>query len=222
MPDVSNIPDQAALKRLGASVRQRLAANPSAYAVETDRAELFAIGDFLTQAECARFIDLTDACARPSALHDMEYAKTFRTSSSGDFDPADPLVKAVSRRMDDLLGIDPAFGETVQGQRYQPGQEFKPHNDWFHPDQPYWPLERDRGGQRSWTAMAFLNEVEEGGETDFPVLGLSIAPKPGALLVWNNAAPDGTPNEATLHAGTPVTRGVKYVLTKWYRTRRWT
>ena len=53
-------------------------------------------------------------------------------------------------------------------------------------------------------------------------IGASIEPKPGVLLVWNNALPDGTPNEATLHAGTPVISGEKYVLTKWYRTRKWT
>jgi prolyl 4-hydroxylase len=38
--------------------------------------------------------------------------------------------------------------------------------------------------------------------------------------VWNNATVEGVPNEYTLHAGTPVIRGQKYVLTKWYRTRK--
>ncbi len=70
--------------------------------------------------------------------------------------------------------------------------------------------------------MAFLNSVAEGGHTDFSEIGASIEPKPGVLLIWNNARPDGTPNEATLHAGTPVIKGEKYILTKWYRTRKWT
>lgn len=69
--------------------------------------------------------------------------------------------------------------------------------------------------------MAFLNPVEAGGATHFTEVGITIEPKPGVLLVWNNALPDGTPNENTLHAGTPVERGVKYVITRWYRTRRW-
>ena len=68
--------------------------------------------------------------------------------------------------------------------------------------------------------MAFLNEVKEGGHTHFVEVEASIEPKPGVLLVWNNALPDGTPNEDTLHAGTPVIKGSKYVLTKWYRTRK--
>ena len=34
-------------------------------------------------------------------------------------------------------------------------------------------------------------------------------------------APEGEPNLMTMHAGTPVVRGTKYVITKWYRTRPW-
>lgn len=212
-------PDRQALKRQGDSVRARLEADPDIYRVPTDKAELFAAGDFFSPAECARLVAMIDDVARPSKLHDAAYVAKFRTSYSGDFDAWDPFVMGISRRIDDLLGIDSAFGETIQGQRYLPGQEFKPHCDFFHPGQAYWPEETKRGGQRSWTAMAFLNTVQEGGHTHFVNLGASIEPKPGVLLIWNNARPDGSPNEDTLHAGTPVVAGAKYVLTKWYRTR---
>lgn len=219
MPTTISYPDRDALKRMGTTVRKRLEADPGIYRIPTDKAEVFAVGDFFTPAECERLVRLIDTVARPSQLHDVAYVSKFRTSYSGNFDAWDPFVMSISRRIDDLLGIASKCGETIQGQRYLPGQEFKPHCDWFYPDQPYWPQEQKRGGQRSWTAMAFLNTVEEGGETHFVNLGASIEPKPGVLLVWNNANPDGSPNEDTLHAGTPVIRGVKYVLTKWYRTR---
>lgn len=215
------IPDQAALKRLGKSVRERLAADPSVYKFETDKAEIFAVGDFLSLAECQRLRLMIDVTAKPSKLHQEGYDTGFRTSYSGDLDRYDNFVMSVSRRIDDLLGINPICGEALQGQRYLVGQEFKPHNDWFYASESYWPLERKRGGQRSWTAMAFLNEVEEGGDTQFTNIGIGITPKPGVLLIWNNADADGVPNEDTLHAGTPVTKGEKYVITKWYRTRKW-
>lgn len=216
---ISTWPDKDALKRIGSSVRKRLTNDPGIYRIPTDKAEIFAVGDFFSPAECERMTALIDSVARPSTLHDTAYVAKFRTSYSGNFDPWDPFVMSISRRIDDLLGLPPAIGETIQGQRYLPGQEFKPHCDWFYPYQPYWEVERKRGGQRSWTAMAFLNAVEEGGQTHFVEVGAAIEPKPGVLLVWNNAQPDGTPNEGTLHAGTPVVKGVKYVLTKWYRTR---
>ncbi|HET9629814.1 MAG TPA: 2OG-Fe(II) oxygenase [Novosphingobium sp.] len=213
--------DRAALTRLGEQVRKRLSADPGAYRVDTDRAEIWAIPDFLSSAECDRFITLVDEVARPSSIYDTADQAGFRTSYSGDVDRVDPFVRMIDRRIDDLLGIQPAFGEAVQGQRYTAGQEFKPHVDWFWTLAPYWPEEERRGGQRSWTAMAYLCEVTEGGRTDFVRLGISIPPQRGLLLVWNNAAPDGSPNWDTMHAAQPVLQGSKYVITKWYRTRAW-
>ena len=123
------IPDQDALARLGETVRKRLTSDPDIYRVPTDRAEIFAIGNFLSPEECRRFVRMIDVVARPSSLHEEAYATGFRTSYSGNFDPRDPFVLSISRRIDDLLGINSKCGETIQGQRYLPGQEFKPHND---------------------------------------------------------------------------------------------
>jgi prolyl 4-hydroxylase len=109
----------------------------------------------------------------------------------------------------------------VQGQRYAIGQQFKPHHDFFYTDQGYYKAEAESGGQRTWTAMAFLNAPEGGGQTAFPELDLKIAPRAGNLLVWNNMDSDGEPNRFTLHQGMPVIAGVKYVITKWYRERPW-
>lgn len=221
MTKTTAIADQAALARVGARVRDRLAADDQAYKIDTEVAEMFAIGDFLSTEECTRLTEMIDAVAHPSHLYDMDYAAGFRTSYSGDLDPLDPFVAGISRRIDDVLGLPAEVGEAIQGQRYMPGQQFKPHNDWFYVTEDYWKVERKRGGQRSWTAMVFLNDVERGGETHFVNVGIKIQPKPGVLLLWNNALPDGTPNEGTLHAGTPVEAGIKYVITKWYRTRKW-
>jgi prolyl 4-hydroxylase len=220
-PSAENNPDKDSLRRLGRKVRERLAANPEVYKLPTDKAEIFAVGEFLTPDECGRLMAMIDAVAVPSRAFDADYASGHRTSYSGDVDPNEPFIIKLQRRIDDLLGIDPKFGETIQGQRYLPGQQFKPHTDWFPVNTAYWEQERGRGGQRAFTAMAFLNPVEEGGTTEFPTLGMSIEPQPGALLIWNNADEDGVPNPWTLHAGRPVVRGVKYIITKWYRSKAW-
>ena len=221
MAKTNTIPDADALARIGKSVRERLDEDPLAYKIDTPKAEIYAVGDFLTLAECSQLCAMIDRVARPSALHEIGYESGFRTSYSGDLDPHDHFVKSISRRIDDLIGMNPITGEAIQGQRYLPGQQFKPHNDWFYTSEKYWQDERKRGGQRSWTTMAFLNDVEEGGETHFTEVGIKITPKPGVLLIWNNALRDGSPNEDTMHAGTPVIKGSKYVITKWYRTRAW-
>ena len=216
----SRDPDRANLALLGETVRARLDADPAAYRLPVDGVEIYAVADFLSAAECQRLITLVDEVARPSPTYNDNIDQG-RTSYTGDVDPKDPFVRMLQRRIDDLMGMDPALGETLQGQRYAMGQEFKHHFDYFLPKHAYWAAEQKRGGQRSWTAMGYLNAVEEGGATDFPRLNLSIPPQPGVLLVWNNMGVDGRPNPRTIHAGAPVVRGVKYVLTKWYRAHPW-
>jgi prolyl 4-hydroxylase len=215
------VPDQIALKTVGDRVRARLAANRAIYKLPAEKAEIYAMADFMAPDECRRMVEMIDAVARPSSVFNVAYGEDYRTSYSGDVDPYDPFVKKIGRRIDDQLGLDSTWGETIQGQRYLPGQQFKPHCDWFFTEAEYWPREAERGGQRSWTAMVYLNAVEGGGSTDFTELGLSIEPKPGAILMWNNADLRGEPNRWTIHSGTKVNAGVKYIITKWYRTRKW-
>jgi prolyl 4-hydroxylase len=214
-------PDREALAALGEIVRARLDADGAAYRIPVEEVEIYAISDFLSPSECERFMAMVDATARPSDTFDPGEQNRYRTSYSGDVDYADPFVAMIERRIDDLMGINPLFGEIVQGQRYTQGQEYQGHCDFFAPLAAFFQREIPMGGQRSWTAMIYLNDVEAGGATDFPHIGVNVVPRQGMLLAWNNARRDGTPNTYTLHAAQPVERGVKYVITKWYRTRVW-
>lgn len=213
-------PDRADLSRIGAIVRARLDAEPAAYRLPVEGAELYAVADFLSVTDCRRLMAIIDAVAMPSPTYNNNIDGG-RTSYTGDVDPDDPFIRMVQHRIDALMGIEPALGETLQGQRYLVGQEFKHHFDYFVASHEYWDDERRRGGQRSWTAMGYLNTTEDGGETQFPRIDLTIPPQAGVLLIWNNMMPDGRPNTRTLHAGMPVRRGVKYVLTRWYRAHPW-
>ncbi len=195
--------DTPFLAKVGERVRARLEADPSAYRLPVDGIELYGVADFFSAEECTRLIALVDAVARPSPTYHGN-ADSGRTSYTGDVDSSDPFIRMIERRIDDFLGIDPDFGEVVQGQRYEPGQQFRAHFDYFDTSAAYWPTEVKRGGQRSWTAMGF-----------------SVPPQKGALLVWNNMGPGGKPNPLALHAGMPVERGTKYIVTKWYRARPW-
>ncbi len=214
-------PDKVALMRVGAAVRQRLDADPLVHRLATDRAEIFTTSAFLAPDECAHLRAMIDRVAQPSRTFDPENGALYRTSYSGDVDPTDSFVRMIERRLCDLMGLDPTWGETVQGQRYEVGQEFHGHHDWFDPAASYWPSEIKRGGQRSWTAMAYLSDMADGGATVFSQLGFSVQPQAGALLIWNNALPNGLANPDVYHAAEPVLSGVKYVITKWFRTRPW-
>nr|WP_315457510.1 2OG-Fe(II) oxygenase [uncultured Sphingorhabdus sp.] len=213
--------DPAKLARIGAHVTKRLNANPLVQQVEHTDAQLYLYQGFLSAADCKTLIAKIDADAVPSTLYKGTEQAGFRTSYSCHLNRWDAFIARIEARMSDVLGIDNSFAETMQGQRYAVGQEFKSHHDFFHPSQSYWLQEGPAGGQRSWTAMIFLNEPEEGGATEFPHLGLGIRPQAGMMLMWNNVNLDGTLNYKTLHTGTPVTKGVKHVITKWYRQNDW-
>lgn len=217
----ASIADQAAIARVGAAVRARLATDPSVYRVPVESAEIFAVQEFLSPAECEHIMQMIDAVAKPSSLYEGYGGEGDRTSYSGDMNPADSFVRMIERRICDLMGLKESWGETFQGQRYEVGQQFKGHYDFFNTGSEYWPRESRMGGQRCWTAMVYLNDVEEGGSTDFSLIGMSVPPQAGMLMMWNNALPDGRPNTDTYHTGSAVVRGVKYVITKWFRTRPW-
>jgi len=202
-------------------VRETIASFPAVVQIPTPSLELYIIRDFLTAGQCAELIAIIDANRIPSPVVSDDPVPPFRTSETCYLYPGAAVAAAVEAKLDEVTGIDPVHGEVLQGQRYGVGQEFKAHHDFFHTDQLYWRNQVPIGGQRTWTAMAFLNEPEAGGRTHFPAAGITVTPKTGNLLVWNNMDELGAPNAASLHQGMPVEMGVKYVLTKWYRERPW-
>jgi prolyl 4-hydroxylase len=205
----------------GARVAARLDADPRVQRARIAAAQFYYCPSFLATEQCAQLIGMIDTNRRPSTLLTDNPDKNFRTSDSCDMDRWSPLVRPIDESIAGLLGIDPSQGETMQGQRYAPGQQFRAHHDYFHESESYWQTVSRQGGQRTWTAMIYLNDVEEGGATWFPQAGIKVAPKAGLLLAWNNMNPDGSPNEATLHEGMPVVAGVKYIVTKWFREGSW-
>lgn len=219
-PDDADLPS-AARADIGRAVSARLSRNPMVSKIAVDKAEMFIRHGLVSPQECAAMMALVDEEARPSKLFSGTANPDYRTSSSGDMRIEKPLVQAVTKRIDALMGFDTLYGELLQGQRYEIGQEYRLHCDTFPGNARYWPQMKATGGQRVWTTMIYLCDVEEGGETHFPRLGLKVPPRRGTLIAWNNMRPDGSPNSDTIHAALPVVRGQKYVVTKWYRERPW-
>jgi len=201
------------------SPADKLAGRPGVQRVPTRELELFIVRGFLDPPTCVELIEMVDAQRRPSTIADDIGIANFRTSETCDLDSHVPVVGDIDRKIADLLGLSLRASEPLQGQRYAPGQEFKPHTDTFEPGGYDFLVHTADRGQRTWTAMIYLNEPEDGGATRFKKIGKTVQPEAGKLLAWNNLLPDGRPNPATLHQGMKVRRGTKYVLTKWFRQR---
>jgi len=203
------------------SVADRLAAQGAIQRVPTPKAAVFQHRRFVAPDLAAELIALIDKDRRPSTIADDNGDAYFRTSETCDLAASEPAVQRIEALLTQLSGIDPAYGEPLQGQRYAEGQEFKPHTDYFTPGgrdfQKYCAL----SGNRTWTFMVYLNDVAAGGATRFKLLDKTFQPEAGKLLCWNNRHPGGEVNPATLHHGMKVRKGVKYVITKWYREEPW-
>lgn len=214
--------DPVRLAEVGAAVRARLLDDPRAIPLGGHRADLFRIPGFATAQECRALIGLIERDASPSRLYnDSGHGAGVRTSSTHYFEE-NSLANRMGARIHDLLGLPSDHAEPMQGQRYREGEEYRHHADYFRTDRDHWQREKLRGGQRTWTAMLYLNTVVAGGATDFPRLRLALSPQQGMLVAWNNMARNGRPNPLTFHAGMPAPAGTKYVVTQWYRLWSWT
>ena len=179
--------------------------------------EMYEIDNFLNEKECAAIVEVIKSKLRPSEIaSNNEYDDSFRTSSTCDLGNLDlDILKDLDRRICELIGINQSYSEIIQGQHYEVGQEFKAHTDYFEGDQ----INEFGGqrGQRTYTFMIYLNDVTEGGETEFYQIDRKIKPSLGKAVIWNNLDKNGSPNPKTLHHAHPVLEGSKTVITKWFR-----
>jgi prolyl 4-hydroxylase len=101
--------------------------------------------------------------------------------------------------------------------RYDIADEYRPHFDWIDPTLPGLRQHLEFGGQRVATFILYLSNVDSGGSTSFPSVGLEVIPRKGSALFFLNTDSQFAPDELTLHAGKPVIKGVKFVANKWLR-----
>jgi prolyl 4-hydroxylase len=177
----------------------------------------------LSDAECDEMIDLSrQRLARSETVQTdtgSSEVNSARTSEGmffgrGEFE----LCARIEARMAALMRWPIENGEGLQVLRYRPGAEYKPHYDYFDPAQPGTPALLARGGQRVASLICYLNTPEKGGSTIFPDVGFEVAPVKGnaVFFSYDRAHPD----TRSLHGGSPVEAGEKWVATKWVRERR--
>ena len=189
---------------------------PRAWRLDTPLAQVYELPALLSPQECQELIAAIDQKLVPSTVTRGD--SSYRTSRTCHLHGSDAeLAARLDQRLADLFGVDPRLSEPLQGQRYDPGQYFKEHTDWFAPGTDEFATHTQPGGQRTWTVMIYLNTVSQGGQTCFKRLGRCFTPVQGLALAWNNLMADGTPNHFTLHEAMPVEEGSKWVITKWFR-----
>ncbi len=166
----------------------------------------------LSEEECDELILLSKNKIQRSRVGASREVNDIRTSS-GTFLEEDehPLIITIEKRISTIMNIPIEHGEGLHILRYTPGQEYKTHFDYFSANS------KAASNNRISTLVMYLNDVEEGGETVFPKLNLSVHPKKGMAVYFEYFYQNQELNENTIHAGAPVIKGEKWVATQWMR-----
>lgn len=181
---------------------------------------LFVFKDFITEAECQKIIERqkTENTRSTTGDHKDRQIDNMRTSFTTYFelsesDSSYEIIKSVKQKILSLLTIPEQYAEKIQGQWYKKNGFYNDHFDAYDDYNKF----QSNSGNRTWTCMITLNEVEEGGETSFPKLDKHFKPKAGQALIWYNLNEYGLAEQLTLHTAKPVIKGEKFIVTQWFR-----
>lgn len=189
-----------------------------------ERPQMIVFADVLSPDECAEMIERSRHRLKRSTTVNPATGKEDvirnRTSEGIWYQRGeDPFIERMDRRISSLMNWPVENGEGLQLLRYGTTGEYRPHFDYFPPDQPGSTVHTAQGGQRVATLVIYLNDVPDGGETIFPEAGMSVAASQGGAVYFRYMNGRRQLDPLTLHGGAPVLSGDKWIMTKWMRER---
>ena len=195
------------------------------FALNAPRVVLF--GNLLSTEECEQMIELSRGKLERSSVVNNETGNydihPHRTSLGTYFNRGEnELIRRLEERISELVQYPIENGEPIQILYYKPGGEYRPHHDYFDPKHPGNDQVLKQGGQRIATLIMYLSEVEAGGSTVFPEIGLDVLPRRGNAVYFAYCTDAGVLDSRTLHGGSPVGVGEKWIATKWFRQQPYT
>ncbi|MDE5054442.1 2OG-Fe(II) oxygenase [Niallia taxi] len=182
-----------------------------------DEPLIIVLDNVLSNQECNQLIEFSKDNLKRSKISSSGEGEVndIRTSSSMFFQGNEnDILEKLEKRISAIMCIPIEHAEGIQILKYTPGQEYKAHFDFFNS------ASKAAKNNRISTLVIYLNDVEEGGETYFPKLNLSISPKKGSAVYFEYFYNNEDLNELTLHGGAPVIKGEKWVATQWMRKQK--
>ena len=183
------------------------------------------LADLLSANECAELISLAKPRITPSTVVDpgsgQDVVAPYRNSYGMFFRlQENPFIAHIDKRISEVMNLPVENGEGIQVLYYPAGTQNTPHFDYLLPTNPANQASIARSGQRVSTLVMYLNDVESGGETVFPEVGLEVSPQRGNAAYFEYCNSRSQVDHLSLHGGNPVLAGEKWVATKWMRQRR--
>ncbi|HSB95325.1 MAG TPA: tetratricopeptide repeat protein [Spongiibacteraceae bacterium] len=189
--------------------------------------EIVVFENLLSDEECELLIALSQPRLERSTTIDPVKLTGFsvsssRTSEGASFDRSEnALVHTIETRLAALMNLPLEHGEVLHILRYTTGAQYLPHYDFFCPEYTSSAAHLQKAGHRVATLIMYLNDVESGGETIFPEIEFAVKPRKGGAVYFSYCDASEKLDRLTLHGGAPVTRGEKWIATKWIRQRPW-
>jgi len=189
------------------------------------RPTLAVLSGVLSAPECDQLIALARPRLQPSTVVDPETGAdevaAHRNSEGMFFGLREtPFIACLDERLSQIMSCPIEHGEGLQVLRYGPGDQSAPHFDFLIPSNAANRQSLARSGQRISSLVVYLNDVESGGETVFPEVGVSVCPQRGNGVYFEYCDSQNQVDPRSLHAGAPVIAGEKWAVTKWMRQRR--
>ncbi|XP_048020119.1 prolyl 4-hydroxylase subunit alpha-1-like isoform X2 [Megalobrama amblycephala] len=184
----------------------RLMYAPVKEEVEWDVPQIIRYHDIISDRE----IEILKNISRPQLSRSEVYqdgrgtVTKQRLSQSVFLEYDDPMEALVSQRIADATGLSMKKAEPLHVQNYGIGGRYEPHYDALK-----------TVNDRIATFLIYMSDVEIGGATVFPEVGVAVQPKKGSAVFWYNLHKNGKLDLKTKHAGCPVLVGNKWVANKW-------
>jgi len=197
------------------------------------------ISSFLGDEDCQHVINKALPHIQKSAVKHMDHDvgkpdANWRTSSTYFMPSDDEVLHRLDERVSALTVIPKRHQELAQILRYEKGERYVAHNDYF--DSAMYAKNADiqkmiKKGifNRLATVFFYLSDVAEGGETNFPRAGgkpqphdfddcskgVSVTPRRGRIIIFYSLHPSGQNDPTSLHGGCEVKDGTKWSANKW-------
>jgi prolyl 4-hydroxylase len=186
---------------------------------------LAVLSNVMSAEECQELIALAKPRLAPSTIVDLDSGRdvvaAYRNSFGMFFRLQETaFISRLDRRISELMNLPVENGEGLQVLYYPTGAASAPHVDFLQITNEANRASIARSGQRVSTMVTYLNDVPAGGETSFPELGWAITPRLGNAAYFEYCDGQGFVDWRSLHAGSPVLAGEKWVASKWMRQRQ--
>jgi prolyl 4-hydroxylase len=173
--------------------------------------------NFLTKEECDLIVSHSED--KFSKANTLGKNNDYRIAEGCWLKDDELNIGNIRKKISELINLPLENLEAFHVVKYGVGGKYDVHYDYFQEGTEYYQEQMNRGGQRLKTALMYLNDDFEGGETFFPKFGLKISPVKGKLLSWDNVV-NGKTNPFSSHAGLPVKSGFKYIAVIWAREKK--